>query len=160
MSRIATGVADTVLGELFTELRPARTTLRLEVAGMNFPCIAEVVAAGQRAMTEDNSIDQRAAATATWVMEQRQVLVQADVSVGPPPPPALIEAYGVRAQVLAPIVAGDRAVGWLSVHSDHVRAWTSEAVASITLAAEVLGAHHDRICDEPGYRRWVREGQQ
>ncbi len=157
MAETAPGVADPVLAELFAALRPARTTLRMDVPGMNFPCVAEVVADGQRAMTEDNSIDQRAAATATWVMETRKVLVQPDVSAGPPPPEALVTAYGVRAQVLAPIVAGQESVGWLSVHSDRPRAWTSEEVASIALAAELLAAHTERIRAEPGYRRWLGE---
>jgi hypothetical protein len=49
----------------------------------------------------------------------RRVLVQPHFSEAPFPPPALVEVYGVNAQILAPILDGEALVGWVSVHSTH-----------------------------------------
>jgi len=150
-----------ILQELFHETGAMRVTLRLDVPGMNFPCAAEVAAAGVAAISMDNSLDQRGAATATWIADQRRVLVQPNVQEAPSPPPqALIDAYGVHAHMFAPVVvngtwATGQLVGWVSVHSGETRAWTEKDIAAITAAAEAAGRHLPDIQRSPGYRRWL-----
>ena len=56
-----------------------------------------------------------------------RVIVQDDVVTSHPAFPELVERYGVRAQMLAPIVRDDRLVGILSVlYAPGPRAWTAE----------------------------------
>ncbi|MFD4975764.1 GAF domain-containing protein [Streptomyces sp. NPDC058424] len=58
-------------------------------------------------------------------MRTRRVLMQDDCqTANPSPPQALLDAYQVRAQMLAPIVRDGRVVGWLSFHSRDPRRWT------------------------------------
>jgi maleate isomerase len=53
------------------------------------------------------------------------------------PPSELIEHYGVKAQMLAPIVRDDRLVGVISVHyAPGPRDWSSENVAVLQEAVE------------------------
>jgi maleate isomerase len=119
----------------------ARVTLRLDVAGANFPVIAEALDDGAASIRSDNSLDQRGAATAQRVMRTRQVLVQNDcLKAENSPPAALLEAYRVRAQVLAPVLIEGAVAGWVSVHSMVERAWSDHDVAAASRAADAAAA--------------------
>lgn len=119
----------------------ARVTLRLDVAGANFPVIAEALDDGAASIRSDNSLDQRGAATAQWVMRTRQVLVQNDCHLAESPPPAaLLEAYQVRAQMLAPVLIEGAVAGWVSVHSTVARDWSDHDVAIAAGAAHAASA--------------------
>ena len=61
----------TVLADLLATTGADRVTLRLDVAGLNYPCVAECTAPGVVPLQTDTSIDQRAAATATWMATHR-----------------------------------------------------------------------------------------
>ena len=70
-----------------------------------------------KSLRGQTAINQRAAATAQWIDAHRRLLVQGDLSVDEPRAPApLIQAYGVKAQMLAPVVREGRLDGWVSVH--------------------------------------------
>lgn len=113
-----------------------RATLRLDVVGRDFPVIAEAAGRGVARIADDTSVPQREAATARWIMQTRRVLVQEDVTAAEvPPPPALVAKYGVKAQMLAPVVGGDDVIGWISVHADRARSWSDLDVAAIEAAA-------------------------
>ncbi|MBL7494659.1 GAF domain-containing protein [Frankia sp. AgB1.9] len=149
-----------VAAEIVTALRRRldadRVTLRLDTPGMNFPCAAESTAPGVRAMSTDNSLDQRGAATAQWIMATRQVLVQPDLTaMDPAPPRPLMDVYGVRAQMLAPVVVADAVAGWLSVHSLQPRPWTEDDAAAIEAAAVEAARRIDEVRAAPGYIRWL-----
>ena len=118
----------------------SRVTLRLDTPGKNFPAVAEALDEGVRAIRRDDSLDQRNAPTARWLMEHRDLLVQPDCETAEPPPPrALIDAYGVRAQVLTPIVEDDSVVGWISVHETRGRRhWTAHELAAIRRASRAI----------------------
>ena len=138
---------DRLLTALLHDLDAQRVTLRLDVPGMNFPAVAEVAAAGVATIAHDNSLDQRGAATAQWIMRHRRVLAQPDVCAGEPRPPrALIETYGVGAQMLGPIVVDDDAVvGWISVHADHPRPWRKAEVAALQRAMADVAINISRL---------------
>lgn len=119
----------------------ARVTLRLDVAGANYPVIAESLGDGAASIRSDNSLDQRGAATAQWVIRTHQVLVQTDCrSAENPPPRELIKAYHVGAQVLAPVLLEGNVAGWVSVHSTVRREWSEQDVAAATSAADAAAA--------------------
>lgn len=55
----------------------------------------------------------------------------------PPTPPEVIARYGVRAQMLAPVVRDGRCAGTLSVHETRApRAWSAGDRAALAEAAD------------------------
>ncbi len=137
---------DRILADLLKATRASRTTLRLDDARYGFDVsdvAAEALAPGQNSLRGQTSINQRAAATARWVEENRRLLVQHDLSRGEPrAPEALIRLYGVKAQMLAPIERAGRLDGWISVHEAGAsRQWTAQDQAAVLEAAKrVLSA--------------------
>jgi maleate isomerase len=132
---------DRILAELLTTIGASRTTLRLDDAKYDFhidDVVAEALAPGENSLRGQTSINQRAAATASWVEKNRRLLVQSDLSSGEPSaPPALIKLYGVRAQMLAPVEREGRLDGWISVHEARgTRNWTEQEQAALRKAAE------------------------
>ena len=121
-----------------------RTTLRVEEApGGGFPIVAEAVADGVRRLRGGSVGDLRAAATFQALDRDRRPLVQEDLAhADPAPPPALIEQYGARAQMLAPLSAPDgRLVGIVSVHEVRgPRPWSEADVTALQRAADELAA--------------------
>jgi maleate isomerase len=116
----------------------SRTTLRLDRPDSFFPVVAEACAPGIRSIADDTSIDLRASATFQSLERKRQLLIQTDLLAADPAPPAeLIELYGARAQMLAPVVRNDALVGIVSVHySPGPRTWTEGDVAALEEAVE------------------------
>ena len=54
----------------------------------------------------------------------------------PPSPPELVSVYGIRAQMLAPIVRDDRLAGVVSVHYvGGTREWSGDEIAALESAA-------------------------
>ncbi|MDT7644903.1 MAG: maleate isomerase, partial [Pseudonocardiales bacterium] len=88
-----------------------------------------------RSIRRDASLDQRGLNTVRWLAEHGRVLVQPHFRADPHPPEALIDVYGVRAQVLAPLRGAGGLLGWLSVHSLTERAWSEADLAAVDTAA-------------------------
>jgi GAF domain-containing protein len=114
----------------------SRTTVRLEGDG-SFPIVAEAVAHGVPSLRGTVVPNMTAAGTFKFLERERVILVQRDLEdADPAPPPALIQAYGARAQMLAPILDGERLIGIVSVHqSGGPRDWTVADVDALELAA-------------------------
>ena len=131
-----------ILEDLLRATDASRTTLRLDLsdqdAGLD-AVVAEALAPGVRSIRDDTSIrNLRGVSTVRFLEEQRRVLVQNDCLADDLAPPSeLIEVYGVKAQMLAPIVREDRLVGVISVHyAPGPRDWSSENVAVLQEAVE------------------------
>src|SRR5215208_2325652 len=131
-----------ILEDLLRATDASRTTLRLDLsdqdAGLD-AVVAEALAPGVRSISDDTSIrNLRGVSTVRFLEEQRRVLVQNDCLADDlAPPPELIELYGVRAQMLAPIVREDRLAGVISVHYvPGPRQWSAEDIAALREAAE------------------------
>jgi maleate isomerase len=131
-----------IVEDLLGSTSAGRTTLRLDLpelgAGLD-AVAAEALAPGVRSIRDDTSIrNLRGVATVRFLEEQRRPLVQNDcLSDDLAPPKELVELYGVRAQMLAPVVHKGRLAGVISVH--HVagpRQWSTEDVAALQQAAE------------------------
>lgn len=129
---------DALTAELLEATQAGRTTLRLDTPGAIFPVVAEACAPGVRSIRDATEIDLRTAETFRYLERERRLLVQGDcLTDGPEVPTALIEAYGVRAQMLAPIVVDNALAGIVSVHHlSTPRAWTEEEIAALEDAAE------------------------
>jgi GAF domain-containing protein len=130
-----------VLEDLLSATAASRTTLRLDLPEKDLHVdrvAAEAVAAGVRSIGDDSSIDQRALPTVMFLEEERRPLVQDDcLAADPAPPQALIDLYGVKAQMLGPLVRDDRLIGWISVHYTlGSREWSDEDVEALREAIE------------------------
>ena len=142
----AVTACDGAVARLLAATAASRVTLRLEDAGGGFPVVAEACAAGVPSLRAETGIDLRAAATFIALERDREILLQEDLEhADPAPPAALIEKYGARAQMLAPVVADGRLLGIVSVHeSAGPRPWRPqdiEALISATAAiADAIGA--------------------
>ncbi|MQY20919.1 maleate cis-trans isomerase family protein [Nocardia macrotermitis] len=124
-----------------------RTTLRIDLPEQGLAVdltAAEGLRDGVSSIRRDASLDQRRLNTVEWLERHRELLVQNDFGADPKPPDALREVYGVRAQMLGPVVRGAAMVGWLSVHSLREREWGAgdrEALsAAISAIHEILDA--------------------
>jgi maleate isomerase len=144
-------VADfkTILTELLKKTRASRSTIRLDVPERGFEVkgvVAEALAPGVDSIAAATSINQRASGTATWLENNRKILVQNDtVNATPSPPPQLMQIYGTKAQMMAPVVRGKDMTGWISVHyNPSAREWSATDVAALKHA--VAAAH--KLMDE------------
>jgi maleate isomerase len=142
-----------IVERLREETGASRTTLRLDVPGLNFPAVAESVGPGIKPIRADNSLDQRGAATAQRLFATRDVLVQPDTATADPPPPRpLLDVYGVKAQMLSPVARDGEIVGWLSVHyNPSPRVWEDGDVEALRAAAARVEAELART-RAPGLR--------
>jgi hypothetical protein len=118
---LATGTARARLQQAMAGLLAAtgadRTTVRLDLPTMGLHVdltAAEAVAPDVRSIRWDGSLDQRRLNTVMWLEEHRKPLVQPHFRDAPRPSDALVEVYGVRAQVLGPILRGEAMTGWIS----------------------------------------------
>jgi maleate isomerase len=128
---------DAEVDELLRVTRASRVTLRLDTPGETFPVVAEACAPGVRSIRNATEIDLRAAATFQWLEREGRLLVQRDCLEDEPVAPVeLIDLYGVRAQVLAPLIRSGRLFGIISVHhAGTPREWTPAEVVAIEEAA-------------------------
>ena len=127
-----------VVDELLAATGADRTTLRVDLPehGLGVDrTAAEGLGPRVRSIRRDASLDQRGLNTVRWLAEHGRVLVQPHFRADPRPPEALIDVYGVRAQVLAPLRGAGGLLGWLSVHSLTERAWSEADLAAVDTAA-------------------------
>lgn len=123
--------------ETLAATQASRVTLRVDTPGAVFPVVAEACGEGVRSIREATEIDLRAAATFQWLSREQRTLVQRDcLRDDPIAPQALIDLYGVRAQILAPLVRHGRLVGIVSVHHAATpRVWAASEIAAAESAA-------------------------
>ncbi len=129
---------DAIVQELLEATGASRVTLRLETPGQVYPVVAEALSPGVGSIREATEIDLRAARTFQFLDREHRLLVQRDCLTDEPvAPPELIELYGVRAQMLAPLVRDERLIGIVSVHhAGTPRDWTEAEIAALNGAVE------------------------
>jgi maleate isomerase len=131
---------DQLLADLRQDTGAHRTTIRFDLPRMNFDAddvYAESVAPGVPPLKLDSSLNQRSLGTVQWLERHREMLVQDDcINAEIPPPKALMNVYGVKAQMLEPLVWGQQVVGWISVHHiGSTRQWRAEDKEALRKAA-------------------------
>lgn len=128
--------------ELRSELGVSRVFLRLVTPGAALPqVVAEAVAPGIRLVGSERDPDFSQAPTFLFVSRERRPLVQDDVTdAAAPPPPEIIEYYGIAAQMLVPVVRGDRFTGIVGIHwADGPRRWSDAEIARADEFARWIG---------------------
>jgi maleate isomerase len=136
-----------MLDELRSKTNATRTTLRLDSEQHGWfvnGIVAESLGAGAMSLKDQTGLQQRKSGTATWLDQNRRILVQNDTANAVPnPPKELFTVYGTKAQMMAPVVRGDKMVGWISVHyNPSARDWSAEDVAALEAA---LAATHEAM---------------
>lgn len=127
--------------ELRERLGVLRVTIRLRRPGAAFPVAAQARAPEARSLEGELSGAAQKAPTYAYLATQKRVLVQDDVLAADVAPPAeLLDVYGTRAQMLAPVLAGGELIGIVAVHDGPgARAWTqAEVEAAEDAATRVL----------------------
>ncbi|WP_428032501.1 GAF domain-containing protein [Ancylobacter sp.] len=127
-----------LLAELRARTGALRCTVRIDHPALglsaNVPC-AEVLAPGAASMMASASVDHRRAKTLRWIEANRRTLVQGDVFADPAlsPPRALMEVFGTRSQMVAPLIGRDGYMfGWVSAHcAEGPRLFSAADVAAI-----------------------------
>lgn len=140
---------DDLLSGLLRTVKASRSTLRLDDPSRNFhvnDVVAEALTPGAKSLRGQTSINQRATETVQWLERHRRVLVQDDLADAEPRPPAvLVQLYGVKAQMLAPIVREGRIDGWISIHETKAaRQWSKRDQAAIARTADRVVALLER----------------
>ena len=137
-----------LMEELLERTGASRTTLRIDdEPGVEFPIKAEALASGIDSIAGDPTLRVRVSATFQWVDRERRVLVQDDLrDADPAPATQLVEQYGARAQMLAPVVRGGEVVGLVSVHyAPGPRQWTEDEISAVEEIVERV----ERALEEP-----------
>lgn len=134
---------DTILKELLDGTSASRTTIRMDVPNMGFhvdDVVAEALSPGALSLKGVTSMDQRRLPTVEWIERERRRLVQNDIAnADPAPPPALIEIYGVKSQMLGPIFWKDHMIGWISVHyTEGPREWQDKDIEFLDKAVGLV----------------------
>lgn len=125
-----------------------RVTARLDLPALGVdvdrPC-AEADSDGTSPLGGGITTDQRALDTVSWLAANRRPLVQPDFSREPRPPRALREDYGVRAQMLGPVIRDGKLTGWLSVHSRAERDWRPSDLRALEEATVAVHSALDQV---------------
>ncbi len=144
--------------ELLERTGASRTTVRIDdEPGVEFPVKAQPPPGSTRSPATESC---RARVARSSV--DPALLVQEDLlGVDPAPAPELIERYGARAQMLAPVQRGGELVGLVSVHyAPGPRRWTDSEIASLQeiVARGRAGARLSRSPGSPYLRRACGSG--
>ena len=139
-----------ILEELLAKTKASRTTLRLDVPERGFHTngvVAEALAPGVKSIAGETSLQQRQSNTASLLEKTRTMLVQNDcANADTPPPKELMQIYGTKAQMVAPVVRGADMVGWVSVHYNvSTREWSSEDKAALDAAVAATHKQMDTM---------------
>jgi maleate isomerase len=130
---------ETLARRLREELQASRVTIRLGPR-RDYPVVAEATEAGVAAIAGDTSVPQASAATVRWVAAHLRTLAVDDVERSElRPPAALVDAYAIRAFIMAPIVHHGALYGTVSVHEvGRPRTWTAADVAAAERVATTM----------------------
>jgi maleate isomerase len=131
-----------ILDDLLESTSASRTTIRLDVPIKDLyldMVAAEALAPSVRSLRDDVSITNlREVPTVEFLEKERRILVQNDCLMADPTvPQQLIDLYGVKAQMLGPLVRDDRLIGLISVHyTPGPREWSDKDLEALREAIE------------------------
>jgi maleate isomerase len=135
-----------ILEGLLQKTDASRTTLRIDIpeqnSSINAPII-EVLAPGILSIKSLAPLEQRKLPTVIFMEEKRINLIQEDcVNSDVSPPKDLIKTYGVKAQMLGPLIWDHKLIGFISVHyTPSTRHWSDKDIAALDDVKERVMSH-------------------
>jgi GAF domain-containing protein len=123
-----------IVENLLLDTGASRAMLVLARPGGGFATVAEAVTHGARQIRNDPPDDTLFdAALLLQLARERGLVVQEDIERAQPAPArVLVERYGVRAQVVAPVIDGDVLAGFVAVHDARgPQAWSAAVLAAV-----------------------------
>ena len=131
---------DSILEDLLLTAGACRVTLRQDLPGeYAFPVTHEALAPGVPSLVDERTVDLRKQPVVRELMRGHQV-VQPDcrAAFDDPAFQRMLERYGgLAAQVVTPIILGDRLAAIVSLHQlGTPRSWTDHEVAACTSTAD------------------------
>lgn len=137
---------EAVVIDLLNATKASRTTIRIDLPQVGFDvenpaaeaCLDDTVLS----LLGQPALNQRALNTVQWLDAHRKCLIQESCKdADPAPPQALMDVYGVKAQMLGPIERDGQLIAWISVHENRTtRAWTKEEIAALEDALAKVNA--------------------
>jgi maleate isomerase len=143
---------DAILATLLADTNASRTTLRIDLLqfglNVNAPA-AEALAPGVHSIKDKTSLDQRRAVAVRWLEQHRKVFVENDCLNTTPdvaPEKEVTDVYGIRSEMVAPVICNDHLIGWVSVHNTRgPHRWTRREIAAIEAACAEVGRRIDAL---------------
>jgi GAF domain-containing protein len=131
---------DSILEDLLRAVGAGRVTLRQDVPGdYAFPVTHEALAPGASSLVDERTVDLRNQPVVRELLQGRQV-VQSDcrAAFDDPAFQRMLDRYGgLAAQIVTPVLAGDRLAAIVSLHQlGSPRSWTDAEVAACTATAD------------------------
>jgi maleate isomerase len=125
-----------ILKDLLQLTDASRTTVRMDIPEQNSNmdvALVEALAPGIDSIKSLSSLVQRKLPTVIFMDEKRINLIQEDcANAEVSPPKDLISAYGVKAQMLGPLVWEQELFGFISVHYiPSIRHWSQQDIAAL-----------------------------
>lgn len=135
----------TVLENLRQKTHSQRVTLRADYSPLGLTVdhvLSEAREPTVRSLKPDTSLRQRELNTVRYLEKTKAILVQPDcLTADVSPPAALMQVYGVKSQMLSPLVAENDVMGWISVHDTNgIHYWTPEEITELVQATEKVAA--------------------
>jgi maleate isomerase len=146
------GNVEAILETLLDETSASRTTLRVDLPqfGLHVDApAAEALAPGVHSIKDKTSLDQRNAVAVKWLEKNRRVFVEndcLDATADVAPEKEVTDVYGIRSEMVAPVVRKDHLIGWVSVHNTRgPHRWTKGEIAAIEAACARVGRQIDAL---------------
>jgi maleate isomerase len=129
-----------ILDELLRRTDASRTTLRIDIPEQNShidTVLVEAVSPGTSSIRALTSLEMRKLETVKFLEERRSNLIQEDCANSDVPAPKdLMQVYGVKAQMLGPLVWNHKLIGFISVHYlPSTRHWSDRDIDALDDAA-------------------------
>jgi len=141
-----------ILGSLLKATNASRTTLRIDLPQFGFNVngpAAEALAPGVHSIKDKTSLDQRNAVAVKWLEKNRRVFVENDCLNTTPdvaPEQEVTGVYGIRSEMVAPIIRKDDLIGWVSVHNTRgPHPWTKTEIIAIEAACTAVRREIDAV---------------
>jgi maleate isomerase len=130
-----------ILKDLLQLTNASRTTIRMDIPELNSNmdvALVEALAPGIDSIKSLSSLVQRKLPTVIFMDEKRINLIQEDcANAEVSPPKGLMQEYGVKAQMLGPLVWENELFGFISVHYiPSIRQWSEQEIAALDDAKE------------------------
>jgi maleate isomerase len=146
------GNVEAILKTLLDETNASRTTLRIDLPQLglhvNAPA-AEALAPGVHSIKDKTSLDQRNAVAVKWLEKNRRVFVENDclnTTADVAPEHEVTDVYGIRSEMVAPVIRNGHLIGWVSVHNTRgPHQWTKGEIAAIEAACAKIRSQIDAL---------------